>query len=770
MNENLEELANKIARKVSSCNTFYSSTLQNQYAENQRAYLRMPYNGDDKIKGRSKFITSDVQQRVEWATSQVVRILDSESNIVVFSPVTGSDYDIQLAKVQNATINHLLHSSTSHSVLLNNWLKTGFIFGLGIVHVSFEEITEESVPKSLKAVPDQQLAELVEAEENGEIEIIETGDEYRLPPTPEVLQQLLPLVQQTGVDISEIDPSTLPPEVMEILTPTVRDLKIRTITKRPQWTISTIDIENFIVSQNAKFDENTGGICSDIQGHRTYCSREELLERGYDKEDVERLPDANTSSNPVTMDREALTGQITIAKKGEVEIYEVYLKTKIDDKKARHYRVTLGGDLENAPIVLEYVEVSKTYPYAAFVPFLMPGTLFGQGVADRIKADQELISKMTRATVDNLQMVVDPIKIVNPDVTSIDDILNIHPGKVVRSEDPTGGIHYNQPQFAGQYSSPIIDGFRQNLDYSTGAGGSMVSLNASDFQDVTATASTQRLNANQMLIENVVKTFADTGYRYLVKIIIDLIITNPELGEQYIGRLFDGQPAIPPSDWDSEMDVEATVSFGTMDRDYRLSVLNGILGQQQQALQTGIATPQQIYKTLVEITEASGLKNAAAYFVDPSTLPPAPPPPPPVDPNKAIADAEILKAQLKAQADEKSREFDAYKLRVEDDFRRDELAQKLEIERAEIAARYGAQIDIARIEMEQARDRKDVEWAIEKQRLDTERQTAISQNKQMEQMLMEQQMAAQQQAQQMPPEMQMPEQMVPPMPPQEPFL
>lgn len=751
-----DDIASLIGKKLSTATAFATSQLQQQYERNLKQYLRQPMPGDDKIRGRSKFVSSDVQERVGWAVAQILRVLDGQKSVVYFEPKTTSTYDQQIAKQQNVVINHILRERNSHVSILTPWLHNACLHGLGVMYVDLDAKRKESLPKLMKAVTDDQLVEMVQAEKDGKIVIVEAGDEYRSEIDPQLIAGL---AAQMGlpIDPSQIDLASLPDAIKDQIMPVVRDIKIRTISTNPEFTFEALPVEDFIVSSDANIDVQTGGISADIQGHRTYVSKDELLERGYDAELIDKVPYAGSKTDGVATVRENTTTGQNNRPGSEVEVYEIFTKCKIDDNTARPYRITVAGST-SAPVVLGWTEVTCTYPYAPFVPFPLANTLFGQGIADRVGNEQDLISKIQRAILDNLHMHVDPLKIINPEVTSVDDILSIHPGKVIRSEDPTGGISYNQPQFAGMSALPIVDQMKSNMDYVTGVGGQMVSVDPADLQRVAAGANAQRANAQQILIEQVCRHMADTGYRYLVRIIIDLCVQHPDLAEQYIQRLSDQYVPFAIDDWSSEMDVTTTISFGSMDRDYRMSILQSTLQSQMQAMQSGIAGPAQIYKTLVEIAETAGLQGAEAYYIDPATLPPAPPPPPPIDPNKSLADAEILKAQLKAQADEKEREFEAYKLRVEDDFRRDELAQKLVIEQAEIAAKYGAQIDIARLEMEQARDRKDIEWAIERQRLENERQSQIQEQKQMDiaqrdQMLTELQTQQQQSvAPQMPPQ------------------
>ncbi|AQS61713.1 hypothetical protein AGRHK599_LOCUS1292 [Rhizobium rhizogenes] len=733
-------IATMIAGKLQSATNFHQSTLTAQYDRNLRQYLRLPMGGDDKIKGRSKFVSSDVQERVGWAVAQILSVMDGQKSVVYFEPKTTEPYDVQIAKQQNTVINHILRERNSHVSLLTPWVQNGALFGLGVMYVDFAASRKESLPKLISNVTDEQLVEYVANEEAGKIAIVEVGEEKRIEIDP---QMIAGLAAQMGMplDASQIDLDSLPDAIKDQIMPVVRDLKIRTISNNPEFTFKALAVEDFIVSADASIDVQTGGIVADIQGHRSYVTKDDLFERGYDEAIIGTIPTANSQTDSLQWNRQQKVGGNDIKPNGNtIEVYEIFTKTKIDDKVSRPYRITVAGSI-TGPVVLGWQEVTCISPYAPFVPFPLANTLWGQGIADRVGNEQDLISKIQRAILDNLHMHVDPVKIINPEVTSADDVLSIHAGKVIRSDDPTGGISYSQPQFAGMSALPIVEQMKSNMDYVTGVGGQMVSIDPADLQRVAAGANTQRVNAQQLLIEQVCRQFADSGYRYLVRIIIDLCIQNPELAQQYVQRLTNNAIPFAIDDWSSEMDVSTTISFGSMDRDYRLSVLNTTLQSQMQAMQSGIAGPQQIYKTLVEIAETAGLQGAESYYIDPATLPPAPPPPEPVDPNKSLAEAQVLKAQLEAQADEKEREFDAYKLRVEDDFRRDELAQKLVIEQAEIAAKYGAQIDIARLEVEQSRQRQDVEWAIERERLEAKRKKQIDEQRQMDEAAKAQMMA-----------------------------
>ncbi|RVM26264.1 portal protein [Sinorhizobium meliloti] len=652
-----------IGTKLKDSVNFSNGNIAQKQEKALKYYNRELLDGDSKLpRGRSKWVSPLVQNHVDWATGQLIRIFTTPEHVCEFQAIGPEDEAI--ARQQTAVVNWILTDKNKHLSYLHPWLQNGFLTGLGIVTAEFETITEESLPRLIKGIPDVQLVQFSEQQEAGQIIIEESGEPYTIP---------------GGVQ--------------------VRDVKIRTVTRRSCINVFPVDPEDAVLSTDAQFDPETGGIRAKLQGHRKIMSRSVLIDLGFDKATVDRIPGVNEKTDGIALERLKDVSGERAFDKDMVEVYTVYTRLKLDTT-SRHYRITFGGASAN-PILLDYEETTRFYPYAAFVPYPLAGTLFGQGIADRIGEDHEKISKMERAVQDSLNMSVFPITVVDDDVSSIDDLTNLHPGKVIRSSSPNGGINFVQHPFTGAQATGIIERLEQKLDFSTGVGPQMMTLDASDLQRTTATAINQRSNQQQTLIETVSRFFAETGYRYLTKVIVDLLVQKPDESQELIGRLTGN--FIPVDEYNINFDVTTSVAFGVMSRDQSMASLNNLLAQQYQALAQGlpIVNAQNIFNTVAKLTELSGYKNTAAHWTDPTTLPPPPPPQPPVDPNAGIIEVETVKAQLKSQSDELNRQSDLTKFAAEMDFKRDQLAQELELKRAEIEAKYAAQVAIEQLKLEQ---------------------------------------------------------------------
>jgi hypothetical protein len=147
--------------------------------------------------------------------------------------------------------------------------------------------------------------------------------------------------------------------------------------------------------------------------------------------------------------------------------------------------------------------------------------------------------------------------------------------------------------------------------------------------------------------------------------------------------------------------------------------LQSALQMQMQIYQTygaqnGLVTLTNIRNTLADMLALGGMRNADRYY--------APMNPQmeqqlimmqqqqqaqnqPQDPNAALAQAqvqaEMIRAQSKAQTDQMKVQLEAQKAIAEDDRKRDEMDQKLLTDAAEILARYGGQVDVARVKQMQ---------------------------------------------------------------------
>ena len=170
---------------------------------------------------------------------------------------------------------------------------------------------------------------------------------------------------------------------------------------------------------------------------------------------------------------------------------------------------------------------------------------------------------------------------------------------------------------------------------------------------------------------------------------------------------------IDPRYWDSDKDVSVNVAISKNSDEERMAVLNNLAGKQEQILQqlgpnNPLVNLQQYSNTLTKMIEMAGFKDAQSFIN--TQVPPMPPMPEEQKPDAAelLAQAEIQKAQVQAQKAVIDAETDRMKIIMDDDRQRDEAEADIRLKAAELAGKYGTQIDIAEINALMERDRETI--------------------------------------------------------------
>jgi len=197
----------------------------------------------------------------------------------------------------------------------------------------------------------------------------------------------------------------------------------------------------------------------------------------------------------------------------------------------------------------------------------------------------------------------------------------------------------------------------------------------------------------------------------LFTLVNNLVIKHQEGQDMF--RLNNQFIPVDPRYWNADKDVIVNVAISKNSDEEKIMMLNNLAGKQEQILQTlGPNNPlvnlQQYSNTLSKMIEMGGFKDAQS-FVN-TQVPPMPPQPQENKPDAAelLAQAEIQKAQVQAQKAVIDAETDRMKIIMEDDRRRDEAEAEIRLKSAELAGKYGTQIDIAEINALMERDRENI--------------------------------------------------------------
>lgn len=507
------------------------------------------------------------------------------------------------------------------------------------------------------------------------------------------------LLQSDDVEVLEYDvfeEDALDPMGQPIVTV---DAKIMRTDTNGTYGIEAIPPEDFFIDKNATSIEDYY-VC----GHRSDMRVGDLVEMGFDFEEVAEL-DADNDDDEAEYERKGYQDEDQSDAKDpsmkEVTVYEAYMKMDVEGIGIpRLYRVILGGSKKQ---LLDY-EVVDDNPFAAFGANPKAHSFFDVSLAEVLINDQDVGTVLIRGMTDNAIMTNSPGYAFDPINVDQGDMMNDELGKLVRTKgSPHDKIMPLSVPFAAGGILPAMQYFDETIENKTGVSRASMGLNPDALQSTTAAGVNATVQAAEEQMEFMARNLAEGGFTRLFKLLFKLISKHPQKDETL--RL-DGQYIpIDPRTWNSAMDVVINVGLGSNRKDQKVMALRETLQMQQMVFQTygpnnGMVTLAQIRNTIADLSNLQGLHNVDRHWM------PIPPEleqmmgqqqaqQPQQNPNDTLAQAEIAKAQIKAQTD-------MQRLQMEDDRKRDEMSQKLYIEAAKAIS---GPVPVQRVEQVQAAPR-----------------------------------------------------------------
>tara|TARA_Y100001978_G_C23662249_1_gene419311 strand:+ start:1 stop:1101 length:1101 start_codon:yes stop_codon:yes gene_type:complete len=345
-----------------------------------------------------------------------------------------------------------------------------------------------------------------------------------------------------------------------------------------------------------------------------------------------------------------------------------------------------------------------------FSPDPEPHTAIGSCPADYVMPIQRAKSQIMRDTLDSLGHSIFPRMGVVEGQVNIDDVLNTDIGQPIRMRAP-GMVQPFSVPFVGKEAFPVLGYLDEAKENRTGVSKASAGLNAEALQSTTKAAVSATMSGAQGRVELICRHFAEGGMKELFSLVNNLVVKHQEGQDMF--RLNNEFIPVDPRYWDSDKDISINVAISKNSDEEKMMVLNNLASKQEQILQQlGPQNPlvnlQQYSNTLTKMIELAGFKDAQS-FVN-TQVPPMPPMPEEQkpDPAELLAQAEIQKSRVQAQKAVLDAETSRMKIIMDDDRQRDEAEADIRIKAAELAAKYGTQVDIAEINALMERDRETI--------------------------------------------------------------
>jgi len=658
----LEILAAVNAARDDALNTD-SSDLVADRAEALDRYYGRPYG--DEVEGRSAVVSRDVSDTVDWIMPSLIRIFAGGDSVLEFNPV-GPEDEAQAQQETDYT-NHVVTQENPWFLIAYDWFKDGLLLRNGYVKAVWDEYSEPRY-STYRNLSVEQLA-LVVGEDTEVAEKRENED------------------------------GTF-------------DVKVRDYREQGRVCIKAVPPEEVIVSRNCR------GPVSEAEyvEHRPPMTRSDLVAMGLPRDWVDGLP-ANTSDGKFdedaiarAFDEDADDVAAYARDRERVDYREVYIRLDVDgDGVSELRRIVVCGN-EIAPGAEWNTEVDGI-PFASLSPNRVPHRHVGRSVVDEIEDLAKIKTTLWRQLLDNVYLTNNQRVVVNANV-NLSDLLVSRPGGIVRTTGMPGAdvVPLVTQPIVGQVA-PVLEMVDYVKEMRTGVGRASQGLDADTLKQSTKGAYLAAVGQANQKIEMIARMFAETGVKDLFQLVHGLLLKNQD--QEKVVRLRNTWVPVNPSEWRERYDLTVSVGLGTGTAEERIQKVQALAMGQAQLAPFGLVGPKEAYASFAEGVKAIGYKNASKFAMDPDSpqyqqmMASKPPVADPLTESKKIEVQGKLQAeQMRAQAEQPSKEADLMLRKYEIDLR-----AQLEREKAQMAAR--AEVERAAIEARQAEADRRVEMVVE---------------------------------------------------------
>jgi hypothetical protein len=585
-------------------------------------------------KGRSAITDRTVANYINMMLPSLLRVFTSGKNIAEYAP-SGAE-PIELLRTATRFINDVVFRKDNRGeVILYQWAFDALVQKVGVVKAVWEE-KYETKTETFAGLSDLEFQALLFQRPNDEV-VAHSGQ-----------SQIV-----TGPDGIAVESVT-------------HDVTIATKVNRSTVRIYNIPPEEFIISRNARDDEDFV-----IKSHRTKRLVGDLVASGYPLEILEKLPDyqppVNTTSGENRYQNDYSRNQASASDPmlREVVIHDGIVKCDPDGKGVREWYFVAGGD-ESKVNLLEFEEYKCQVVFAEFCPNPLPHSFYGLCPTDDLAELQKVCTVLIRQMLDNLYLSNTPQReVLQRAILKPDQLMNMAPGAPVLVSE-MNAIREMAIPFVADKALIALQHFDQQAEMRSGVSKNAMGLNPEALTNQSATAANLAYSASMGKVEMIAKLWATGGMRKLFRGILKILAEYQDFAR--VAQV-SGQPMqVDPREWRSLVDADVVVNtgLGTGTRERDVAMLQIIAQDQDDIMETlgpenPIASFREWVATKQRLIESAGLSNSDQYIKMPpeNWQWPQPQPPQPTPDTQLLAKVEQGKTAAKlneTEAEIKSKE------------------------------------------------------------------------------------------------------------------
>lgn len=641
-----------------------------ELAEHRRQAMYAYYGESigNEVAGRSRIVTRDVLEVVEWAMPELLDVFASDDIVARFSPT--SKNDVEEARQATNYVNHVFFNHNDGFEIFHDMFKDALLQKTGTVKTWWDD-TPEVKREEYSGLDDFAFQKLVSDED---VEVLAHSE---TPITDE----------ETNLALG------LPPDMPLML----HDVEIERIISDGRVRVEVIPPEEMLVSKRARSLDK-----ADFKAHRIHISISDLMQMfpDFDPDVLETLP----GDDEQEWDEEYIARHNFDDSYGGDDSYnynwlgrkvwmsEVYINVDWDnDGYAELRKITKVGS-----VILENIEVDD-HPFSAITPIKIPHKYFGMSLADITVDLQVTKSSLLRNLLDNMyNLNHGRFEAVDGQV-NMDDLLTSRPGGVVRVKTAGALKRLDTPTIPnGGYD--MMNYVDQLRDGRTGVSKFRTGLDTDFLNNAKAGPVDNQMEAANARLRLYARRFKETGVKQMFEKIYRLIVRHQN--RQDIVEVTGEWVPIDPTQWEGNCNCNVQTGLGHGERAKKMQEMV-MLGQQYAALRQDpemapMVTRENIYNVFQEGLRAMDYKNVGDFITDPKQLQPYQPQPDP----KAQADMmraqnEQMKLQLEQQKMQAQMGEGQQKMQLEQE------KQMLEVQRDQVKA----QIEVMKLQAELAAER-----------------------------------------------------------------
>jgi len=578
------EIVARIEAEESKSYGVNDSQLSFERSEAINFYLGLPFGNE--VEGRSQVVSYDVQDTIESALPQLLKVFVAGDKVVTFDPKGPEDQDA--ADQETDYVNHVVMEKNAGFNIFYVWFKDALLSKNGYVKV-YTETEDEMEEVEYSGLTDAQLQMLASDDKTEVLEHTAYPD-----PTVDIA-----MLQQQAM-MNNQDP-------MSIMQPMLHDVKLKVTESKDSIKIKNVAPENMMVSV-----DTTGPSLHDARfvQHRELMAVADIAQAfNISESKVESImSDTRSVFEQESNSRDIYSEEFDRAvDEDDALVKDTYIK--INGERWRY--VVLGNEII-------YKEKCEYVPFACITPMIMPHRHIGRSYSDLTQDIQMIKSTLLRGQLDNMYLANNGRYAIS-DRVNLDDMLTSRPGGIVRvSGEPGSAIMPLQhpPLPASTFS--MVEYMDSMKEKRTGITAYNQGLDSNSLNK-TASGVAQIMSAAQQRIELVARTFAETGVKDLFQLVHKLVRTT--LTKPDIIRLRNRWVEVDPREWKARKDMSISVGLGAGNKDKQLMHLTTILNMQKEAIQIGITNPEKIYNALAKLTQNAGFKNPEEFWTNPANTP-----------------------------------------------------------------------------------------------------------------------------------------------------